>query len=138
MISVKIQGLPEFLKALNDLPAELEKEIEKALTDAAGVVLERAKSKVPVKTGELRDSLKIRKPKPSGKNRFYLSSAVVMGKAYGVPLELGHKLVTHGKLRGTVKERPFLRPAFDESKEQAAGIIEAAFDKAFKAMEGKT
>jgi HK97 gp10 family phage protein len=130
-----IQGLDELLRDLVDFADDAMDDLYTISEKAAGVVLMRAQEKAPVadeehtytsKSGELitvtpgtlRNSLKIIKPR--ARSGVYIAmSKVTFGKeaAYAVPVELGHSLVVHGKTRGSVKERPFLRPAADETKD---------------------
>ena len=135
-ISFDMQGLDALLKDLNNVPEAAVKEIENGLDRAADLVLSLMKSAVSVDTGKLQKSLKKRKPKKSRKNSDYVYSSVALGKAHGVPLELGHRLISHGKTVGIVKEHPFMRPAFDQSIDQVEGILADSFNKVIDMLGG--
>ncbi len=106
----------------------------KAGADEAGnYVLEKVKSKAPIRTGNLAKKLKLSKAKKSAKYPYRVFSSVTTAKGAGymVPLELGHKLVFMGqKTDFMVPEKPFLRPAADESKDAVVDIISKSLDKA--------
>jgi len=133
-----IKGLDELIDAFMDLPIEAMDYLKIASDEAGAIVLVKAKQKVPVKTGNLKSKLKLTKAKRSDKRPYFIASRISTSKgaSYLVPLELGHKLVRNGKTIGTVKERPFLRPAADESKEEVAAIMTAALNKAIDKMGG--
>lgn len=134
-------GLDELLRDLADYADNAMPDMLNASERAAVVVRDRAKAKAPVlheaKTynkagqsivvppGHLRDSLKVVKPR-TRKGVYVAISRVTFGKeaAYAVPVELGHKLKAHGKFTGhSVEERPFMRPAADESKKDVIDMM---------------
>ena len=95
-------------------------------------MLDKARRNVRDKAGTLSRSLKIIKPGKKKAKSGVIYARVTFGKdaAYGVPLELGHRLVYFGKKTYQhVNERPFLRPAADESKEDVADIMAAGMNK---------
>lgn len=60
MRQIEVLGLSELLKSLNDLPLKLEKNILRGALRAGGNVMKsEAKARVPVKSGALRDSIKV-------------------------------------------------------------------------------
>ena len=56
MATIKMEGLDEYIKKLNDLGASVEGSIKRAVYPAAGMVIEAIKANTPVDTGGLRDS----------------------------------------------------------------------------------
>lgn len=136
--NIEIEGLDELMKAFKDLPEESLIYLKDAANTAGEVVLSKSKEKAPVDTRNLQSKLKLGKAKKSSKYPYRVFSKVTFGKgaAYAVPLELGHKLVTDGKTWGEVKERPFLRPAADESRDGVANILAEAMQKALEQMGG--
>lgn len=98
---------------------------------AAKVILSKAKSNVPVDTGDLKRNLKVYKPGARNKKAYKIFARVGFGKGamHGVPLELGHRLVIDGKEVGHVNPRPYLRPAADESKSQVEDIMRDAMNQ---------
>lgn len=131
-IDVKIEGMDELIKAFSALGEEAYEALKPFATEAAEVVLVKTRSKIKNRTGTLSRSLKIVKPGAKKSKSGVIFAKVTFGKeaAYGVPLELGHRLVFFGKktLRD-VPEKPFMRPAADESKEEVANIITAGMNE---------
>lgn len=137
--NIEIEGLDELIEACANLPEEAIKYIKDGSDKAGGIVLNKAKQKVPVKTGNLQSKLKLGRAKISGKYPYRVFSKVTTAKgaAYMVPLELGHRLVYFGqKVNAQVEPKPFLRPAADESKDEVAGVIAAALNEALDKFGG--
>ena len=135
--SGEIDGLDELMEAFAKLGDDAMPYLKEAADKAGEVVLAKTKAKAPVLSGKLRDSLKLGKMTlKKGKYTIYSRVTFSKGAAYGVPLELGHRLMRAGKQTGTVKEKPFMRPAADESKNEVVDIITAAMNKALDEMGG--
>lgn len=136
---VEIDGLDELIKAFAGLGENAIYKLGEPSTQAAQVVLNKAKPKIHDVTGELNKNLKVTKPgkQKSGSYKVFAKVGFGKGAMHGVPLELGHKLVIHGNQVGAVKERPFLRPAADESKEAVANILTDAMNEILDQMGGK-
>lgn len=136
---VEIEGLDELITAFMKLPDEAMEYLKDASNVSGNMILEKAKQKVPVKSSLLKSKLKLTKAKRSDNKPYSINARITVGKgaAYIVPLELGHKLVRSGNTVGKVEERPFLRPAADESKQAVATIMTSAMDKAINEMGGK-
>lgn len=134
----EIIGLKELMRAFIKLGDEAMPRLKQAADAAGAIVLAKTKAKVPVKTGKLHDSLTLKKMHvKKGKYVNYSRVTFPSKVKYGIPLELGHKIVVKGRKVGTVKEKPYLRPAADESKEQVISIIVTAMNKALDEMGGK-
>ena len=129
----KIEGLEELIESFSQLGEDAIFQLSEPSIRAAKLVCARATSKIHDDTGNLGLSLTVKNPgKQKNKKAYKIFASVTFGKgaAYGVPLELGHRLVFHGKKTlSTVKEHPFLRPAADESKEEVANIMADAMNK---------
>lgn len=74
MVDIKIEGMEELSVTLKAIPEEMRRgsdsPIWKALRDAGNVIRDEAKNLAPVKTGRLRDSIKVRRrPKRINKKR---------------------------------------------------------------------
>ncbi|MCK9518046.1 MAG: hypothetical protein M0R74_03300 [Dehalococcoidia bacterium] len=137
--NVKIEGLDELCEAFAKLGEDAIYKLSEPSVRAAKLVCARATSKIHDVTGALGLSLTVKNPgKQKNKKAYKIFASVTFGKggAHGVPLELGHRLVVNGKKVGTVKERPFLRPAADESKEEVIGIMADAMNKVLDEMGG--
>lgn len=133
VIDFEVEGLEELIKAFADLGTDAIYRLADPSVEAAELVLERARGKIREDTGQLKAALKVTKPgKPRNKKAYRIFAKVGFGKQamYGVPLELGHRLWFFGKKTYKhVNERPFLRPAADESKEEVANIMAAGMNK---------
>lgn len=136
-----VEGLDELMKAFSKLGDDALPYITDASVESADIILARAKTSAAFsdRTGALRKSLKRSKPTKRSKYKHLIFSKVWFGKggAHGVPVELGHKLVYFGHdTATTVKERPFLRPAADESKDEVIKEIAGAMNTALDRMGG--
>jgi HK97 gp10 family phage protein len=137
---IEIDGLDDLLKAFSKLPDDAIRKLSEPSTEGAAIVEERAKAKIHDVSGDLAKSLKVRKPGKSGKNKYKIFATVGFTKKgmHGVPLELGHRLVFFGhKTFRYVSEKPFLRPAADESKGEVATIMSDAMGKVIDEMGGR-
>ena len=129
---VKIEGLEDLIKEFSKLGEDAFDKLKPYSTQAAEVVLNRARGKIHDRTGNLSRSLKVTKPSKKNTQSGLIVAKVGFSKAgaYGVPLELGHRLWYFGKKTNMdVEARPFLRPAADESKEETANIITGGMNK---------
>ena len=130
MIRIKdVEGLDALMKAFEKLGEVAIKEVETAATESAGVIQSRAIALAPGPTGRksgkwahppgnLKNKIKAKAPAKSRKNKLKITASVSFstGAAYGVPVELGHKVVRNGKVVGQAAPHPFLRPAADENR----------------------
>lgn len=135
MANVGIKGGEELAAALRELPVKFEVQVmAAALREGAKEIESRAKANVPVRTGKLRDSIKIRRR--TNKRTGYINLLVTAGDRkkggayYAHMVEYGTKgheirpkgaksLFIAGLLRELVKHpgaKPsaFMRRAFDE------------------------
>ena len=120
MIDMKFEftGGRELSQALQQLPHKIEnKVLRKALRQGGNILLKKARSLAPVKTGALRRGIKLRIDL-RGKPPAAIINVRIPGKGkkkgggpyYSPFIELGTKYLD---------AHPFLRPAFDSTKEQA-------------------
>lgn len=130
MIRIKdVEGLDALMKAFEKLGADAIKGVEEAATGSAEVIRSRAVALAPGPTGRksgkwahapgnLKNKIKAKSPSKSRKNKLKITASVSFstGGAYGVPVELGHKVVKNGKVIGEAAPHPFLRPAADENR----------------------
>jgi len=143
----KITGLEELKKQLEALPANIEKNVTRgALRAGVKVFQARAKELVPVKSGALRDSIKIRAK--VNKKTGYLNVKLVVGdkKAWYANMVEGgtiahlikpkkrKSLFIAGIMRELVEHpgahmQPFMRPAFDQTQKEAIDATAAYFRK---------
>ena len=121
----EVEGLDELIKDFAKLGADAVKQLKEPCNRGADMVLSKARSKINDRTGELSRALKTIPVKKS-KNPNLIFARVSFGKGgmHGVPLELGHRLWFMGHKTNTdVAEKPFLRPAADESKDEVRSIM---------------
>jgi HK97 gp10 family phage protein len=135
-----VKGLAELQKFLDALPKKVEKNIMRsALRAGAMVIMEQAKANVPVKTGALRDSLRVSTGYKNGKvtatvkaggktkrggDAFYAHMVEFGTSAHNIAAKAGGwlsfmnvfaKEVAHPGARA----KPFLRPAMDARAQDA-------------------
>lgn len=127
--SIHLKGFDGLNDFLQTLAPKLEQNIMRsALRDGAKVIRDEAKANVPVKSGELRDSLKVStsakrggKVTASVKTKVFYAKFVEYGtSAHGIVAKGGGWLSFGGVFTKSAshpgaKPRPFLRPAFDSS-----------------------
>lgn len=115
----KINGLKELIDQIQSLPEKVQEQMErKVLRTAAKRVLAAAQAKVPVKSGKLKNTLRIRVKVDKRKGELV---AQVYAKDFHVHLiEFGHLHIGHApkkKIIGVVAARPYIRPAAAENAE---------------------
>jgi len=130
---VEIEGLDELCEAFRSLGEDAIFKLSDPSVEGAELVLSRVKPKIHKVSGELVNALRVKKPgKQKNKKAYRIFASLTFGKGgmHGVPLELGHRLYFFGKKTyRSVAEKPFLRPAADESKEEVANILTDAMNK---------
>lgn len=119
----KVNGITEVINSLQSVGAEIENDrLQERIRATSQIIIDTAKSKVPVDTGDLRDSIGFIKSKDSAHK-----SKVLIGlqKSYynhylGVMFEFGTepRMVKSGAYRGIITPRPFMRPAVDQNREK--------------------
>lgn len=132
---VRIEGLRELEKALQELPRATAKNVmRRGLIEAAQPTLEHARSLVPVATGGLRDSLEVSTKAKRGFKKDF-SGANATGRSTQLPSASAIQVYIgpsfpdgfHGHLIefGTSRTSPqaFLRPAWDATKDQVLASI---------------
>ena len=140
MADVKVKGLADLNKFLQQLPAKVEQSVLRgALRAGANVVMAEAKANVPVDSGQLRDGLKVStssrrgrvtaKVKATGKHAFiapwleYGTAAHKIGAKSKKGLSFGG-LFVKGVQHPGARPKPFLRPALDGRAQDA--VVAAA------------
>jgi len=104
--TVKIAGLKELQSKFKSLDGELQKVLSDAVSAGAAVVERDAKIRVPVVTGNLRNSIKeLKKTESSGKVESQVGTDVI----YGPYVEY---------------RKPYLRPSLDENEREIEQAIE--------------
>lgn len=128
MVDISLLGDKALQRKLQRLPYAMQKKIVRpSLREAARPMLATAKAIVPVETGRLKKSLKLRAMKVHRRDQFGVVVFTGKREELGIPaddksyypmsVEYGHG-GPH-----PAPAHPFLRPAFDANKEGAKAII---------------
>lgn len=142
----EVKGLAELHKELEKLPTKIEKNATRgALRAGAKVFRDRAKELAPVKTGTLRDSIKIKTSARKGKaikatvqagsSDAYYAHMVEQGTiAHLIKPRSRKSLFIAGLFMEVVEHpgagaHPFMRPAFDEKHKEAVQAMAAYLRK---------
>lgn len=141
MSDIHIQGLAELNQALQGLSARIEQNILRgSLRAGQKEILEAAKSRVPVASGALRASLKIKTSSKrgvvsarlvAGSKTAYYAHMVEFGTAkHFIKPKRARSLFFAGLAREVVDHpgaaaHPFMRPAFDEAQGKALESMRA-------------
>jgi HK97 gp10 family phage protein len=136
-ITFKITGIKEIIDELDAFPPRVAQAAEKkGLRKGATIIRDAAKQKVPVKSGKLRESIRIKAQRRSK----YLRVSVIAGAPHAHLMEYGYRLTTHGTGKGTGTfiqdvgkqgEHAFMRPALDEHR---TDVVEAVRDTIVKVV----
>lgn len=104
------QDINRATNQLKALDRNVSLSLPEAAEEAAKVMVAAAKAKAPVETGKLRDGIQ----QKAGERTANSATEVVFNKVfYSGFVEYGTK---------KMRKRPFMRPAFDESKQRMAEI----------------
>ena len=141
MSDIHVQGLAELNQALQGLSARIEQNILRgSLRAGQKEILEAAKSRVPVASGALRASLKIKTSSKrgvvsarlvAGSKTAYYAHMVEFGTAqHFIKPKRARSLFFAGLAREVVDHpgaaaHPFMRPAFDEAQGKALESMRA-------------
>ncbi len=117
-VKLTATGVNQIDQVLKGLPNQLQHRVlQAAHAEASNPLLAKAKSIVPVRTGKLKNSISVNKPSITRASQIGIVEVGPMGVNYGSFVEFGHNLVTRSGVKiGFVKERPYLKPAFDQTK----------------------
>lgn len=123
-IDIKLTGVAELDKLFNDLPKQLQHRVmAQAHADSAKPLVETAQSLVRKKTGKLRQSIgvvKVSQKKTTELGAVLVGPRRMRGRLFGYHghlIEYGHWLVRGKRNIRFIQEYPFMRPAFQMTKE---------------------
>lgn len=137
--SMKIEGLDNLRRALRELPEKVQaRQLANATAAGGRVILKKARALVPVDTGLLQRMLRVTrgKRKDSYATAYVTVRRLVMSKVKAFIKGTGKKssanrqdpyywqVLEFGKTART--KHPFIRPAFDAEKENAAAAMKKA------------
>jgi len=118
-----MQGDKEFKRMLSALDAKFD-DLKKFHLDLAELVMARALSRAPVRTGRLRETIRASGTKTAGRVR-----AGFKRVPYAGPVHFGWATrpnLARGQIGGPIMPNPFLYEALDERRNE---VIQAYFDK---------
>ena len=156
MIEVKLTGLKELEKALEQLPKEIQsRPLRSAVSAAAKVIVDDVKARVPVgETGNLKTAVyryRSRRNSSTGRETFFVG--IRQGKAQYKDTAYNRRRGRVGKTYKTAGEayywrflefgtakmqaKPFLRPAFEANKSKAVEVMKDRLGKAIQSQAKK-
>lgn len=116
MATFEITGLKECLRALKTLAPKLEKKVlRQAIRKALKPILAKAKELAPKDKGDLAKAIKLRAAVKRKRGVIALEVRVGEGEFQGKTFYGGMQEYGTSK----IQPHPFMRPAFDEGKDQA-------------------
>lgn len=147
-VTVQLRGMDKVSLGAGYMIRAAQNTLKVAVPDAAQVIAEEAKTIVPVDTGRLRDAIHV-EPSSSGafpqcidrneKQAVVVSPAYISQNEYGFSPPYARRIefgfMGTDRLGRTYHQaaQPFMRPAFDTKKEEAAQMIK---DQMFEALAG--
>lgn len=117
---VTVSGLKEFSRSLRRIDAEAAKQIRVVNNEAAGIVVDRARPRIPARTGRARASLKLRSTRT-------LVRITAGGKRaeYYPWLDWGGRTgIRRSVVRDFIKEGRYIYPALHESRDQVQSAMQ--------------
>jgi HK97 gp10 family phage protein len=130
--TTSVQGVPELVAKLKGLSADLQqKALRTPLRRGAELVRDSAKAKVPVRTGALKDSLRV--TSRSSRKTGFVKAQVKDGMSYGKFVEKGYIAESGRHIPG----HAFMLSAFEQTSHQIVDIVSAALTKQLAKMRKK-
>lgn len=126
MDSIELSGVDEILNRLQQIGANISRLENKALQDAAEPVLEDAKANAPIRTGKLKEGLKISGVKNRDGTKYVLVGIDRSDNSnifYGKFIEFG---------TSKMSPRPFLEPAYEKNKKEILKRIKSTLKEGLK------
>ncbi len=115
----KLVGLDDLEKLMKKFSGKTQRRIDlNALSAMARLVAKEAKSRVPVRTGGLRDSITVKRPRRGGTVKIGFKRPD-SGKAHLIEFGTAPRTTKDGKSTGRVAAQPFMRPAIDARESDA-------------------
>jgi len=124
--SIELSGVDEILNRLQQIGANVSRLENKALKDAAEPVLEDAKVNAPIRTGKLKEGLKISGIKNRDGTKYVL---VGIDKSDSSKIFYG-KFIEFGTSK--MSPRPFLEPAYEKNKKEILERIKSTLKEGLK------
>jgi len=116
---VTLHGLDDLEKLLKKFTGKTQRRIDlNAKSAMARVVAKEAKSRVPSRTGGLRGSITVKRPRRGGTVKIGFKRPD-SGKAHLVEFGTAPRVQKNGGSTGRVAAQPFMRPAIDATQTEA-------------------
>ncbi len=122
-IDIEFVGMDKLLEKIESMGSAANRIMSNAVKEAAQPILEEAKRLCPVRTGKLRDSLKISGVKSKKGTKYVWVGDVDNQVGYSWFVEYGHS---------KAKPHPFLHPAYEKKKKEALEIMKNKLIEAIK------
>lgn len=132
MSNLRVDGLDKLLRTLKNLPDEFKGDpVRRSLRAGAEVMRADAARLAPVDTGNLSDSIIMKPIPPKYLPRGAADGVEIMGSRKGKAGDQGNAYYYIFVEFGTVNQsaQPFLRPAFESTKQQAVDAYAQEFRK---------
>ena len=126
-VDISLIGDKELIRRFNALPAKAEKKVfRQAARKVAKMILVSAKQKCPVRTGALKESLKVKAMKRS-RNRI----GILIGSGSDEPVLSGDTFYSAFVELGTKKTaaKSFLRPALEQNRARGMEMLREEIGK---------
>jgi HK97 gp10 family phage protein len=132
-VAVKVR-VGRVFNQLNRLEPKLKAKIGRkaARKVAKETVYKTAREKVPVKSGDLKKSIKVRALKRSRKNKHKVGARVVTGPGFFKGEQYYGGFVEYGTRR--MAAQPFMRPAAIENRKRVPRMLRAEIKKLLRAL----
>lgn len=124
-MAVILTGAKSAKRMFDKVSREAANHLERAVTAGALVVQNEAKQKAPVRTGNLRRSIHT---ETTRKRVTSVTVATGTDAEYARRIEFGFSDTDSLGRSYNQPAQPYLRPAFDENRDEVMAEIEAAFD----------
>lgn len=127
--AIKIEGLREFTKALKTLDGELPKMVRLALNEAAGVVVNYGRARIPRQSGRAAATIRPRSTRTAvrvveGSNRAPYVPWLDFGGSVGRNRSVQRRFYSEGR---------YLYPALQDEKEAIRAALESALTRVVEA-----
>jgi HK97 gp10 family phage protein len=119
---IEVKGLKEFQKALRDMDSDLPKQLRIALNQASQLVVDKAKTDIPTRSGAARSSLKAR----SGQREARVAAGGRKAPYYPW-LDFGGRVGRNRSVhRAYYKEGRYIYPALRQNREEIITVMTTA------------
>lgn len=135
IVTCKVTGLDGVCEKLLSIESKIARKLLRSSLKAVGTFwVDEVKSRVPIETGDLRDSIiaKVSTRKGKWQSGGLPSGVVTVGPGYGVQRSDGKKSVSAGVYGMFVEfglkakkypKKPFMRPTFDSTGQEAIDLF---------------